>query len=91
MLPKPNPAVLFQPVTEGAILLHTEQEIYFGLNPVGVEVWQMLPPAFSRLDEVCDALRRKYPDVPADELRSDITELLDALMTQGLVVQADAT
>jgi hypothetical protein len=28
MLPKRNPAVLCQPVAEGAILLHTEREIY---------------------------------------------------------------
>ena len=90
MLPRPHPAVLFQPVSEGAILLHTEQEIYFGLNSVGVEVWQMLPPACTRLDEVCDALARRYPEVPSEELRSDVAELLETLATQGLVVPPDA-
>jgi hypothetical protein len=90
MLPSPHPAVLFQPVSEGAILLHTEQEIYFGLNPVGVEVWQMLPPACRDLEEVCGALAERYPAVPREELRSDISELLETLTDQGLVVPASA-
>lgn len=89
MLPSPHPAVLFQTVTEGAILLHTEQEVYFGLNGVGVEVWQLLPPACTELEEVCGALAARYPDVPVEELRSDVTELLDTLVAQGLVVPAD--
>jgi len=89
MLPSPHPAVLFQPVSEGAILLHTEQEIYFGLNGVGVEVWQMLPPACTELEDVCNALGRRYPEVPAGELRNDVVELLDTLTVQGLVVPAD--
>jgi len=89
MLPKPHPAVLFQPVPEGAILLHMEQEVYFGLNPVGAEIWQLLPPACRDLDEVCAELRRRYPDVPADELRNDVTELLNDLASHGLVIPAD--
>lgn len=90
MLPSPHPAVLFQPVSEGAILLHTEQEIYFGLNSVGVEIWEMLPPTCSRLDEVCAALAQRYPEVPVEDLRSDLTELLGNLAAQGLVVAPDA-
>lgn len=91
MLPRPHPAVLFQSVPEGAILLHTEQEIYFGLNPVGVEVWQLLPPACREVDEVCEALARRYPDVSADVIREDVTELLGELASQGLVLPPDAT
>lgn len=90
MLPTPNPAVLLQPVADGAILLHTEQEIYFGLNAVGVEVWNLLPPACASLDEVCEALARRYPEVPGEVLRSDVAELLDALAEQRLVIPATA-
>lgn len=90
MLPRPHPAVLFQPVPEGAILLHTEQEVYFELNSVGVEVWELLPPACTRIDEACARLAGKYPGVPADTLRADVIELLDGLSEQGLVVPADS-
>lgn len=86
MLPRPHPAVLFQPVDDGAILLHTEQEIYFGLNGVGAQIWGLLPPACRELDEVCARLQDRYPDVPPEELRGDVMELLDTLTTEGLLV-----
>jgi hypothetical protein len=90
MLPNPHPAVLLQPVPEGAILLHMEQEVYFGLNPVGLEVWQLLPPKCRDFDELCEELARRYPDVCAEALRNDVAELLDALTSEGLVIPAAA-
>ena len=86
MLPKPNPAVLFQELPDGAILLNTEQEIYFGLNQVGVQVWQLLPPVCSELAEVCEEVSRRYPDVHSQTVAGDVQELLEALTEQGLVV-----
>lgn len=90
MLPRPHPAVLFQPVPDGAILLHTEQEIYFGLNSVGVEIWQLLPPECTRVDEACEKLFARYPDVPQETIRADVVELLDGLAEQGLVIPSEA-
>jgi hypothetical protein len=87
MLPKPNPAVLFQELPDGAILLNPEQEIYFGLNVVGVQIWQLLPPVCSELAELCVAVGRCYPDVEARVVEGDVQELLDALSAEGLVVQ----
>jgi hypothetical protein len=52
--PETQPAVLCQTVAEGAILLHTEHEHYFGLNAVGAQVWELLPPTCSDLAELCD-------------------------------------
>jgi len=88
MLPKPNPAVLFQAVPDGAILLHTEQEIYFGLNSVGVEIWHLLPPVCMHMDDACEQLAARYPDVPRETLRADIEDLLGGLAEQGLVIPA---
>src|SRR5690606_41346739 len=69
MLPKPDPAAPFQPVPEGAILLHMAQEVYFGLNPDGGEVWQLLPPTCQDLDQPPALLRRRPPDRPARQPR----------------------
>lgn len=90
MLPRPHPAVLLQTVSDGAVLLHTEQEVYFGLNAVGVEIWKLLPPAHSDLDGMCEQLARQYPGVSVAELRGDVSELLDVLAAEGLVVPADS-
>jgi len=77
---------MFQPITDGAVLLHTEDEIYFGLNAVGARVWQMLPPQCAELDDLCANLSATYPDADANEIRADVIELLDHLRAERLVV-----
>ena len=55
MLPSPAPGVLFQALPDGAVLLDTRSEVYFGLNAVGARVWQLLPGSRS-LDELSAAV-----------------------------------
>lgn len=86
VLPSPHPAVVFQQITEGAVLLHMEDEIYFGLNAVGVRVWQMLPPECAELDELCLRLSAAYTDADPAVIRADVVELLENLRAQRLVV-----
>ena len=86
MLPEPHPAVVAKSVGDGTVLLHTETEVYFGLNGVGREIWDLLPPKCHHLGEVCVELSRVYPDVDEGTLRQDVSELLESLLEQGLVL-----
>jgi hypothetical protein len=88
MLPRPHPGVLFKTVSDGAVLLHVEEEIYFGLNDVGTRIWQLLPPTSSSLEELCAELSRTYTDVALEILRADVLELLGQLEENQLVVAA---
>lgn len=88
MLPRPHPDVLFRAVSDGAVLLHARDEIYFGLNEVGAKVWQLLPPATADLDALCARLGESYRDVPPEVLRADVVELLAQLQEHQLVVIA---
>lgn len=88
MLPSPHSAVIFKPVSEGAVLLHTGTEVYFGLNHVGAHVWQLLEESRD-LDDIVARLGESYPSVSADQLRTDISELLQELTENGLVVAGD--
>jgi hypothetical protein len=90
MLPRPHPAVKMQMVSDGAVLLHMESEVYFGLNPVGARVWDLLPPECEELDELCRRLNDAYPEVDRETLEQDVSELLDQLEESDLVV-ADPT
>ncbi|MGH7459850.1 MAG: PqqD family protein [Longimicrobiales bacterium] len=90
MMLRRNPAVLFQPVGEGAILLHTQQEVYFGLNEVGAQVWQLLSVAGTDLTAVVDELSRRYPEVEPELLRADVRELVEGLAREGLLQLAAA-
>jgi len=76
--------VIFQRVSDGAILLSTEDEIYFGLNEVGAEIWQRLEEDRS-LEAICAELRDRYPEVDEARIRSDVEDLLRELSREGLV------
>ena len=56
MLPTRNPKIIFKALATGAVLYSPQDEVYFGLNPVGVRVWELLPPANRHLDDVCRPL-----------------------------------
>lgn len=88
MLPITNPQVVFCAVEDGAVLLSTSDEVYFGLNEVGVRIWQMLPPHHTTVREVCDSLLQEYPEAEAEEVMTDVRELLDQLREHGLVLDA---
>lgn len=87
-LPVANPTVVFRPIAEGAVLLSTTDEVYYGLNPVGTRVWELLPPACRTLDELCDQLSSEYRDVSPEIIRADVVELLRSLLAHGLVQPA---
>lgn len=90
MLPTRNPNVIFKALATGAVLYSTADEVYFGLNPVGVRVWELLPPAQQTLDGLCGVLCSEYPDVPAEVIRGDVAEILEELSKLGLVERTDA-
>ena len=90
MLPLANPSVIFQKLDDGAVLFAPESEIYFGLNSVGVAIWELLPPVLQTVDELCTRVGALFPDAPAETIRTDVAELLDQLVTEGLALRAPA-
>lgn len=84
-LPSPNTHVVFCEVADGAVLLSTADETYFGLNLVGARIWALLPPANTTLETMCEALAREFPDVDPAVLQDDVAALLTELRRNGLV------
>jgi hypothetical protein len=89
-LPHPSPAAIFKELDEGGVLLSTADEVYFGVNPVGAQIWALLPPLSSTFGELCAALQKKYPDAGPEQIRTDAQDFLQALIASGLVVAAPA-
>lgn len=90
ILPHPHPAVMFREVSDGAVLLQMEDEIYFGLNEVGARIWQLLPPVSSSLEALCASMSLLYPDVPPEQISTDIAELIEQLLENRLLVEPPA-
>jgi hypothetical protein len=66
-----------------AAILNLQNGVYYGLNPVGARIWNLIqqPTTFGALR---DALLREY-DVESTVLESDMQELFGQLIEQGLV------
>ena len=84
MLPSANPSVIFQQLEDGAVLFLPASELYFGLNTVGALIWTLLPPRTETLDAICASVATTYPGVPTNTVRSDVEELLEQLIAEGL-------
>ena len=84
-LPKPNPEVIYRAVEDGAVLLSSKDEVYYGLNTVGKYIWEHLPPVLQTLEELSTSLSAVYPDIPVETIRADACELLAELLANGLV------
>lgn len=64
-----------------AFLLHVATGRYYGLNRSGLIVWNAILSG----DDPGDALTKRWPDRPADLLRSDADQLIDRLLEAELV------
>ncbi len=89
-IPTPRGGVVFRRVPDGAVLYAPDTEIYFGLNTVGAEVWELLPPTSSSLDALIATLASRHADANPAQIGQDVRELLDDLRAQGLVMMQAA-
>jgi len=64
-------------------ILQLDAGKYFGLNPVGARVWQLLVQP-RQVSEVLATLLAEY-EVPADRCRADLLVLLRQLAAAGLI------
>lgn len=82
--------VLVRFLDQESVLLNLETEQYFGLDPMGTRMWQLLTASES-IDAVYRQLLEEY-DVEPEILRDHLSELLGRLVDHGLlqVLPADA-
>jgi hypothetical protein len=82
--------VLVRFLDQESVLLNLETEKYFGLDPTGTRMWQLLT-ASENIDAAYRQLLAEY-DVEPELLRDNLTELLGRLVEHGLlqVLPADA-
>ena len=78
--------VLFQEVGGEAVLLDLASETYFGLNPVGTRIWQLLGDGRA-LQSVRDTLVAEY-DAPPEQIEHDLLTLAAQLRDAGLLKAA---
>jgi hypothetical protein len=82
-----RPGLLEAQVDNEIVALNIESGVCYGLNPVGARVWNLIEEP-TRIGEVCDTLLTEYTVEP-DTCRQEVLELVEELMSEGLVVVSD--
>ncbi len=75
---------MFRELDGEAVILQLEAGMYFGLDPVGTRLWQLIE-THGQLRPVVEAALQEF-DVPADVLERDLIELVSRLSEKELVV-----
>jgi len=69
------------------VLLDAERGIYYGLDPVGTRIWQLLGAGHDA-EEITEQLTAEY-DADPDLLRADVAAFLAQLAARGLIRRSD--
>lgn len=75
--------VLFRNLSGEAVLLNLKTGLYFGLDPVGTRIWELIESK-GRLTDVLAAVVAEF-DVDEERARRDLLDLVSALAAKGLV------
>ena len=77
--------VLFRELQGEAVILNLDNGTYFGLNSVGMRIWQLCEQHGS-LREVWDAMQREF-DAPGDALQADLLAFVNELSSRRLLTR----
>jgi hypothetical protein len=78
-----TPDTLINVIDGESVLLNMKSESYYGLDQIGTRMWTLLTTADS-IQIAYQQLLTEY-DVSADVLRQDLNDLIDKLVTKGLI------
>ena len=80
------PQVMARTVGEETVILDLATGTYFGLDPVGARIWELMGEG-KTLAEICDRMLEEY-EVSREELERDTLKLAQDLADQGLISAA---
>lgn len=66
-----------------AAILNMKNCVYYGLDPVGARIWRLLQQPRS-VGEIRDVIASEY-DASPERIERDLQELLEKLLSEGLV------
>lgn len=79
--------VVYEKVGGDTVLLHLGTGTYFGLDPIGSRMWELLAES-GNPQAVLDHMQEEY-DVSSDALRQDLDRLLNELADKTLTICHD--
>ena len=77
--------VIFRELNGEAVVLNLDNGTYFGLNSIGLRIWQLCEQHGS-LREVWEAMQREF-DAPGEALQSDLLAFVNELSSKRLLTR----
>lgn len=78
--------VLARQVGEEVVILNLASGTYFGLDPIGARIWQLMSDGRT-LAEICDCMQAEYA-VSREDIERDVIDLAQALCARQLIAAA---
>ena len=78
--------VMARTVGDETVILDLASGTYFGLDPVGARIWQLISEG-KTLAEICATMLEEY-EVTPEQLQGDVIKLAGELAERGLVLKA---
>ena len=75
------------PLGDESAILNMKNSVYYGVNPVGATVWNLLKEA-KTVSEIRDAILSEY-DVDQVRCEKDLFALLEEMRSEGLIEVRD--
>jgi hypothetical protein len=75
------------PLGDESAILNMKNSVYYGVNPVGATVWNLLKQA-KTVSEIRDAILDEY-DVDKVRCEKDLFALLEEMRSEGLIEVRD--
>jgi len=75
--------VIYREIDGEAVILNLQTGVYFGLDPVGTRIWQLLEESLS-LATVCQAIEQEF-NAARPTIERDVIDLVSRLLDKGLV------
>ncbi len=79
------PGIVVREVGNAIFLVDQKYGSIFNLNTIGAGIWRLVKQPRTP-DEVVDTVQTAFPDEPPEKIEQDVTELLDELEEEGLIV-----
>lgn len=80
---KASPEVVACEFGEGIALLHLKSNVYYSLNSVGAEIWNLIQKTSSR-DDIYKYIEDKF-HITKEEFRSDVEKILSEFNKYNLL------
>lgn len=82
-----NPDVAYTQIDDDLVMMGPEDSLFYGVNPVGTQIWSLLESNTLSLREICEHIQQDYA-VEQSTCIEDITLFIEAMAAQNMVVIA---